>query len=93
VFQQKVAELQSALNENAPLETLEPLYFAVQNAAAQASQVIPQDLEQFYHTRTDYLNQVVQYQHRVKMALGAIAVAVVAIIIVPIFLLFIAHLF
>jgi hypothetical protein len=92
-YQQRVAELQGALDENVPLETLEPLYFALQSAAEQANQVISQDLEQLYHNRIDYLRQAAQYQHRVKMMLGAVAVAIAVIIIVPITFLFIAHLF
>jgi len=88
-YQQGVAELQQALDDNEPLETLEQLYFALQNAAAQANQVVPQDLEQFYRNRTDYQKEFAEYQHRVNKVIAFIGIGVVVLAILIVASLFI----
>ena len=93
MFQQAVTELQEALEEDLPRETLEALYSALKNSAAQANQVVPQELKQRYLNRIDYLKRYAEWQYWVKRAVLALAIAVLAIPVLTIFFLLISSFF
>jgi hypothetical protein len=76
-FQQALGQLQEALDNHSPRPTLENLYFALQNAANQGDQVIPEELESHYRSRVKDMTWSEKY--REGMAIAAIVGALMLI--------------
>jgi len=50
-FQRALYDLQEALNDNVPRQTLEDIYYTLQDAASQSYQTIPKELKSRYRSR------------------------------------------
>ena len=77
-FHREAATLQETLDGTATRQTLENLYYSLQNTAVQAKQVIPQDLDWHYHSRMDYLSRVEKYRYGIVITAFAGSILLVA---------------
>ena len=81
-FQREAVELREALDIYTPRETLENLYYALQNTAVQINQAIPHELESHYHSRVAYLSRVEKFRYRTVVTTFAGSILLVAAFII-----------
>ncbi|MCL2709632.1 MAG: hypothetical protein FWE95_02030 [Planctomycetaceae bacterium] len=81
-FQEETAKLRDALDGYTPRQTLENLYYALQNTAVQANRIIPQDLDSHYHNRMAYLSRVERNRYGIVITIFAGSILLVAATIV-----------
>ena len=81
-FQRETAELQEALDVYTPRETLENLYFALQNTASHLNRAIPKELESHYHSRIDYLHRVEKYRYGIVITIFGGSIILTAAIVI-----------
>jgi len=70
-FQQARAQMRSALEADTPRQTLEDLFFTLQNTAVQANQEIPEELELHYRNRVKDMTWSEKYRNGVVIAVVA----------------------
>jgi len=67
-YRRALEQLQSALDGDSSRETLENLYFVLQNAANQADQVISKELDLYYRNRMKNIARSERHQQRIVIA-------------------------
>ena len=67
-FQQALGNLQEALDDEAPRQTLENLYFALKNTATQGDRSIPQELESLVFNRINEMAWSEKYRYGITIA-------------------------
>jgi len=85
-FQREIEKLQEALDVYAPRETLENLYFTLQNSAGQVNKAIPKELESHYHSRIDHLDCAEKYRFYTVVSVFVGSLVLVAAIFIYAFM-------